>query len=449
MNKLLKLRQRLHDLKAKGRGVLEAVQALAAKDDPADDDATKIATLNTEADEIEAQIDAVETEIEDETARADREHALAAAFAPATTETLRPSVIIRSDEPDPAAMCGFSDNADFARAVHAACVPGAGVEDPRLLAVQAAAIMAAPTNFHQESGADEGYMVPPAMRDEIFQLIFAGQDVLNMITLEPTSGNAVTFIRDESTPWGATGIQAKWAGEGTVLTATKLETKAEMARLHKLYAFVLATDELLEDAPRLNARLTKGASEAILYKASDSIVYGTGVGQPLGYFVSAAGLSVAKETSQVADTIVTANVLKMYSRLLVMGTARPFWLANRDTVPQLGVMTIGNQPVWTPPNAGLAQAPGGFLLGYPIQFSEHAKTVGDKGDIQLVNPAGYFGLEKRGGIQFATSMHLFFDFGIGAFRWTFRLGGQPFLSTPVVADNGGTKSHFVVLDERV
>ena len=441
------LRQRLHDLKAEGRGNLEVVQALRAKDDANEDDEAKIVELEAGMDELEGRIAAVETEIATEETRLDREHALTAAFAPAIATPvpagLSPSVIVRSDEPDPALMCGFADGAEYALAVRAACDPAGALVDPRLVAMQAA-----PTNFHQESGAGEGYMVPPAMRDEIFQLIFAGQDVLNMIDMEPTSGNAVTFIRDETTPWGATGIQAKWAGEGAALTATKLETKAEMARLHKLYAFVLATDELLEDAPRLNARLTKGASEAILYKASDAIVYGTGAGQPLGYFTSDALVSVAKETSQVADTIVTANVLKMYSRLFVMGSARPFWLANRDTVPQLGVMTIGNQPVWTPPNQGLTQAPGGFLLGYPVMLSEHAKTVGDKGDLQLVNPAGYYGLEKRGGINFATSMHLFFDFGIQAFRWTFRMGGQPFLSAPVTADNGGTKSHFVVLDAR-
>lgn len=442
------LRQQLHDLKAEGRGNIEVVKALGEKDDRSDEDDAKIVTLNARVDELAAEVAALEVEIEAEETRLDREHALAATFAPSETP-LHPSVVVRSTEPDPAAMCGFESGADFALAVRAACRQDGQVIDPRLVAMRSAEIQAAPTGFMQESGADEGYMVPPEMRDQIFQLIFAGEDVINRIDMEPTSRNAVTFVRDESTPWSATGIQAKWAGEGTALTASKLETKGEMARLHKLYAFVLATDELLEDAPRLNARLTKGASEAILYKASDSIVYGTGAGQPLGWFTSGALVSVAKEGSQVADTIVPANVLKMYSRLLVMGTASPFWLANRDTVPQLGVMTIGNQPAWTPPNAGLANAPGGMLLGYPILLSEHARTVGDKGDLQLVNPAGYYGLEKRGGLQFATSMHLFFDFGIGAFRWTFRMGGQPFLSTPVVADNGGTKSHFVVLDERV
>lgn len=438
------LRQRLHDLNVEGRGNVDVVKAIEAIEDPSDEDQEKIKTLDTRIAELKGIIEGVEKEIKVEEARLDRIHSLDALFAPVDVQGPVSAVLeVRSTEPDPALMCGFSDNAEFALAVRAACSPAGPVVDPRL-----GAMMAQPTGFMQESGAEEGYMVPPAMRDQIFELIFAGDDVLNRIDMEPTNANAVEFIRDEDTPWGATGVQAKWAGEGTVLTATKLSTKGEMAKLHKLYAFVLATDELLEDAPRLNARLTRRAAEAILWKASDAIVYGTGVGQPLGYFESPALVSVAKETSQVVDTIVTANVLKMYSRLLVLGAAQPFWLANRDTVPQLGVMTIGNQPVWTPPNQGMTQAPGGFLLGYPIMLSEHARTVGDKGDLQLVNPSGYYGLEKRGGIQFASSMHLFFDYGVQAFRWTFRMGGQPFLSKPVTPAAGGTKSHFVVLDER-
>ena len=112
-------------------------------------------------------------------------------------------------------------------------------------------------------------------------------------------------------------------------------------------------------------------------------------------------------------------------------------------------MTIGDQPIWTPPVAGLQQAPGGFLLGLPIKWSEHAETLGTKGDLQLVAPKGYYGISRAAGIQFASSIHLFFDYGMQAFRWTFRIGGQPYLSAPVAPAKGSnTKSHFVVLETR-
>lgn len=233
------------------------------------------------------------------------------------------------------------------------------------------------------------------------------------------------------------------------MTPSKAALIGSTVNLHELYAFVLATDELLSDAPRLASRLTVQAARAIRWKAGEAIMWGDGVGKPLGFMTSAAKIAVAKESGQAADTIVAANVLKAYSRLQGMGS-RAFWAANRDIVPQVAVMTIGNQPMWLPNNQGLQNAPQGSLLGLPILFLEHAKTLGDEGDLTLVDPDGYYAATKAGGgIDFASSIHLYFDYGMQAFRWTFRLGGQPFLSGPVSPAKGSsTRSHFVALAER-
>lgn len=337
-------------------------------------------------------------------------------------------------------QAGFADMAEFAMAVRTACRPGGHV-DPRLPA------MAAPTNYMREAGTEEGYMVPPAFRQEIWSLVFAEDDLLAFVNPEPTASNAVDILADESTPWGATGIVAKWRSEDAQLTPSKLSTKMRSVRLHHLDAFVLATDDLLTDAPRLARRLTKGAADAIRWKASEAIMSGTGAGQPLGWMKAGCLVSVAKESGQAADTVVAANVAKMFARCIAPGRAT--WLINPDVLPQLVVMTLGNQPIWTPPASGFTNAPGGFLFGRPVRFSEHCETVGDQGDVQLVNPDGYYAANHETGIQYASSIHLFFDYGIQAFRWTFRLGGQPFLSAPVAPAKGSnTKSHFVALDAR-
>jgi HK97 family phage major capsid protein len=78
------------------------------------------------------------------------------------------------------------------------------------------------------------------------------------------------------------------------------------------------------------------------------------------------------------------------------------------------------------------------------------KTVGDKGDIVLVDWKAYRTITKSGaGIDTATSMHLWFDRGIQAFRATFRVDGQPVLRNPISPANGAnTLSPFVTLDDR-
>jgi HK97 family phage major capsid protein len=254
---------------------------------------------------------------------------------------------------------------------------------------------------------------------------------------------------DETTPWGNAGIRAQWRQEAQQMQAGRQNLKPRSVKLEEIFCFVTATDELMEDAPRLESRLTTKSAEAISWRLDDTIIYGTGVGMPLGYFNSPALVSVAKEAAQPADTLIAANVAKMFSRMLSQGIANAVWMVNSDVVPQLMTMVLGQQPIWTPPSSGFKDAPGGFLFGRPVRLSEHCKTIGDKGDVQFIDPKGYYGARKEGGTRYATSMHLYFDYGLQAFRWTLRFGGQPHLSAPVVPNYGAaTKSHFIVLDER-
>jgi len=358
------------------------------------------------------------------------------------TKPAEPKVTHQKERVEDDPMKGFESAQDFALAVKGASIPGGDV-DNRLR------ILGAPSNYHRETSSSDGYMVPPAVRDTVWNLVFEDEGILNSVNPEPTESNQVQLPVDESTPWSADGVQANWASEGSQFSASRLTTEARNVHLNKLYSFVLATEELLEDAPRLQNRVTQGAAAAIRWKADEAIVNGDGTGKPLGWFNSGALVNVAKESGQSADTITTQNVTAMYARLLQQRAAGAYWMVHQSTLPQLMTLSIGNQPIWTPPNAGLRAAPGGMLLGLPVRFSEHAQVLGDKGDIQLVAPQGYYAAVKSGGLKFATSMHLYFDYDIEAFRWTFRMGGQPYLSAPVSPAKGSDNlSHFITLAER-
>jgi HK97 family phage major capsid protein len=341
---------------------------------------------------------------------------------------------------------GFRNVGEFARAVFLSLNPNGGRMDERI-----ARIMAAPTGYMQETGgtAGEGIHVPPAFRTEIYEAVKGdGASVFNLVTPEPTNSNAVEFIRDETTPWGSAGIQAYWRKEAGAMTASKLAEKAGLLQLHELYAYALATDELLADAPRLSSRLTRQAGRAINYKASDAIINGNGVGMPLGVLAADCTVSQAKETSQTAATVNATNIAKMWARQIGLGSY--YWLCNPDVLPQFIGMTIGQQPVFVPPASGLTQAPGGFLMGRPVIPTEPCATVGTVGDLINFDPNGYYAAVKSGeGIQFAESMHLFFDYNVRAFRWTFRLAGQPAASAALSPAKGSTtRSHFVTLATR-
>lgn len=426
MNKLAKLRQELADLKAKGLALVTKAETEARDFTDAE---------NAQFAAIEADIRARETDIAREEELSERRRRMEAAPPAGGTITV--------NDPNPATTFGFKSIGEFASSVMGAinAQQVGGTIDPRLVA-------ATPSGTHSGGGsAGEGFSLPPQFREEIWELVSAFDEFGPLIDEEPTMHREVKITADETTPWGSSGIRAYWRAEAAQMAATQLDDKQVNVPLNELYTLALATEELLADAPRLQSRLTRKAAMAIAYKKNLAIVEGNGVGQPLGWNNAPSLVTVAKESGQTADTIVAANVLKMLSRLLTVPGDSPFWKAHKDTIPQLAQMTIGTQPVWTPPN-GLVNAPGGFLLGLPVRFSEFASTVGDLNDIQLISPRGYYGVRRTSGADFASSIHLYFDYGIQAFRWMFRYGGRPLLSAAVTPKSGSTVSHFVTLAAR-
>lgn len=427
MNKLEKLRAELAELKADGLAIINTADQAGREMTEAENSQYEVIAANIT--EKQAAIVAQETL---EARRRDMQ--------PIGEPHGRNAV----HDLSPETTHGFKSIGEFASAVRGAinAAQVGGSIDARLLA-------ATPSGTHRGGGtAGEGYSLPPQYRDEVAELVTDFDEFGGVIDEEPTERREVKLAADETTPWGAAGVKAYWKSEGSQMTATQLADEGRTVPLHELYALTLATEELLEDSPRLQSRLTKKAAQAIAWKKNLAIVEGTGAGQPLGWMKSAALVTVAKEAAQAADTIVSANVVNMYSRLQSVPGDNPFWLVGKSALPQLMTMTIGDKPIWIPPT-GLAEAPGGFLLGRPVRFSEFASEVGDKGDIQLISPKGYYGVRRTAGVDFASSMHLYFDYAVGAFRWMFRFGGQPHLEKAISPAKGSiTRSHFVTLAAR-
>lgn len=337
---------------------------------------------------------------------------------------------------------GFDSFGEFAQQVKSASAKGATTPE-KLNKWHAKA----PTTVANEaSGVDGGYLVPTEFATTIMELAFGDESVLAQTNNIPLSRNSISIPVSEATPWGSNGVTAHWIEEGGQLTQSRPRFEMRHMRLFKLAAFVPASDELLEDSTALEAFISGAASKAIRYHADDAIYWGDGVGKPLGIYNSNALVSVAKKSGQAADTIVIENILNMFSRMLPTSMSNSGWDLNPDTLPQLMLLTIGNNAVWLP--GGMIQdAPYGLLLGRPVRPSVHMKTLGDKGDILFSDKRQYMTISK--GIKTATSIHLWFDYDVMAFRFIFRINGQPWLSAPITTPNSAaTLSPFVTLDAR-
>lgn len=347
-----------------------------------------------------------------------------------------------------AGRCGYRSFGEFADTVRNAARPGGHV-DKRLYE------MRAPTTVGSEgSGPDGGFAIPPDFRNEILIKVMGEDTLLGRTTQIQTEGNTLTLPLDETTPWQTSGgILANWEGENNQLTQSKPQLNQVTVRANKLAVLVPITDELLEDATALDSYLRRKAPEKINFKVNLAIMQGTGAGQPLGILNAPGTVSVAKEGSQTADTVVYENVRKMYNAMYApYRNSGAVWLINQDVEPQLQQMvhagTSSDVPVWLPAG-GISGKPFDTLYGHPIITTQACETLGDLGDIVFASMPEYLSVIKAGGIRAETSMHLWFDYDTMAFRFIMRVGGLPMLSSAISArDGSGSYGAFVSLAVR-
>ncbi|RWQ16100.1 phage major capsid protein [Mesorhizobium sp.] len=341
---------------------------------------------------------------------------------------------------------GFRNFGEFAASVRSGSIQG-NQPDQRLM-------NAASTYGNEGTGADGGFLVPPEFSREIMVKVEAEEGLLNRAEELKTGTNSMTIPKDETTPWQSTGgVQVYWEGEGAAITQSKGVFETATHRLVKLTALVPVSDELLEDAIGMESWLRAKAPAKMASKINTAFVRGSGVGQPLGMLNAPSHISVAKETSQPADTIYFANINKMWSRMYAPWRRNAIWLINQDIEPQLEGMAFdpaatSKVPVYLPAG-GASASPYASLKGRPVVPMEACSTLGDKGDIILVDMKQYWALKKAAGIRTDTSIHLFFDQALTTFRFIFRLNGMPAWSSVITPENGNTtRSWAVTLDER-
>lgn len=401
-----------------------------------------------------AQFDTLRAQVGDLNAAIEREQALIDAERTVATDA-RGAVVIPdnarvevSDNRELDNTRGFRTFGEFARSVRAASMGSGRNMDERLLIGAAA-----PTTFGNEAGgADGGFLVPPQFANDIFTLSLEEDALLPRTDSTPINGNSMVFPKDETTPWGTDGIRAYWQAEASQATQTKPKLGVSTHRLHKLMALVPVTDELLEDTSALAAYLPGKTAASIRWKTDEAILFGTGAGQPWGLLNSNALVVVPKDSGQATMTLSPANIINMVARLPAGSYGRAFWLMNPDVLPLLDQLALGNYPIYMPLGGGQGAAQGspyGMLKGRPIFTSEHAAAVSSQSDISLLDLSYYRTVTSRGGMQTATSMHLYFDADATAFRTTFRVDGGPKLENAITPPKSTNKrSPFVTLASR-
>lgn len=284
----------------------------------------------------------------------------------------------------------------------------------------------------------------------------AGEDnLLNRISPTPVAGNGLKIrawndaSRTGDVLFG--GARAYYVGEGQQGTKGTPSTRDIDLRLKKLFVLMYATDELLEDAPALEAELTRIAGACFVYKINKSIIRGPGGGEPQGLLNSACKVTQTAVVGQGAATIVAKNIDQMYSRRSPGSSTNMIWLYQIDAEQQLGALALAtgssSGQLVNMPATGLSMLPNEFLKKRPLVESEHCSALGTEGDIILWDPTQHIAIVKSNGINQAASMHLRFDYDETAFRFTFRFDAQSRWEAAMTpAQSSNTRSPIVTLN---
>lgn len=368
------------------------------------------------------------------------------------------------DSPMEDGMGGFASAAHFLSDVVRACKPGASPSKhltawADLNAAKAKAAKTTGISVVMEEGDDDqgGYLVPadigalwmpPALETSIstsraFRIPVRGNRI-QMPALVDATHNGTYFG----------GVTIYRPGEGHQKTQSKPHLRMIELTLHKQTVLVPVTDEMIEDSPiSMAAFLNQIVPQAIAFQQDADHLDGTGANMALGAINAASPslIVVGPEPLQPATTIVYENIVNMWARFKMVNQATSCWVAGLDCFPQLATMAMavgtGGVAVWQPANLAAGQ-PLSTLMGLPLILTEKTQLLGVQGDIGLIDWSQYYYADK-GGIKAASSMHLWFDYDVTAFRFVLRNDGQPAWQVPLTPYNGGpTLSPFVVLGVR-
>jgi len=333
----------------------------------------------------------------------------------------------------------FENAGEYFQAVkNAALYPGN--EDVRLRPLKA-------TGLSENVPADGGYLLAPQIAGGIIERMYNTGQILQRVASDPIGPNSNSMLynavdetsRADGSRFG--GVLGYWMAEAGTITASKPTFRQMELKLKKVAALCYATDELLADAVALESWLSRTVPEELRFKVEDAIYNGNGVGKPLGIMNAPALVSVTRQDANQVDQVDIAN---MWARRW-SGVGDYVWLANPSVFPQLINLTVGNFPFLLPMNAGGQGNPSFSLYGAPYIEVEYTAALGTTGDLMLVSLSQYQTINK-GGIQAASSIHVNFTSDETAFRFIYRIDGQPLWNSALTPfDAGNTLSPYVVL----
>lgn len=307
---------------------------------------------------------------------------------------------------------------------------------------------------NESVGQDGGFAVPTIWYSGIVDQALQQAEFAQRCRIFPASSNTLMVPMVDTTHQddGVAGLIAHWAAEARDQNLQRLKWRAAELKLNKTFILAEASSELVEDGVNYEAQLNQAMSLATAQTLDAGILYGTGVGMPLGVINSSSAIEIPKEAGQAADTVVWQNLVRMWSRLTAASRKRATWFVSSSLLPSLMAVKVPDTDAPALLSGGSNDAGAGApvmqIFGRPVVTTDIASAGGDRGDIVLADFSQYALLMKRSA-RLESDAGPGFSRDVMAFRMILRVGGQPLWTSPITPFNSGpTLSWAAYLAER-
>ena len=310
-------------------------------------------------------------------------------------------------------------------------------------------------SFAEGSGDTGGFLLREDYRAELMALEIEGSEFQPRATAIPmtTMRISVPTIRD-TTHVGSVfgGLTGFWEPEAGQLSESEPVFGQAQLEAHKLTLYTVASNEIVADgAIGLEAIIRQRFPQASTWLKETAFWNGDGGGMPEGLLNCAALIAQAKETNQVASTILTENIVNMYSHMLPNSHKNAVWFCHPNVLPQLFTMSLsvgtGGGPIFVQ-FGGMQQGFPMSIFGRPLIPTEHLAGLGSQGDIVYAD-LSYYLIGTRQDLAMDASPHVKFVNDQTVWRFIERLDGRPWIDSDLTLEHGSFHvSPFVTLAAR-
>jgi len=294
-------------------------------------------------------------------------------------------------------------------------------------------------------GGEGGFAVPTQFKPDMLMIQPEPSIVRERATVIPAGDPPDGTITMPAFSQGANGVfggvEVSWIGEGENKPETDGGLEEVSLTPKEVAAHTVVTDKLLRNWTAANAFISTLLQSATVSAEDFAFLRGNGVAKPMGALNAPGAMAVARAVAAQISYLDTVNML---ASLLPESQSRATYIANISTLPQLTTLQDANGNYIFIRGDATRGIPS-TLNGIPIKFTGKTPTLGNRGDLMLIDFA-YYLIKDGSGPFVAASEHVLFRQNKTVIKVFWNVDGQGWVKNPLLLEDGlTTVSPYVIL----